>query len=146
MDREWELRAACRSMDPDIWFSKATWSQAKAICLDVCPVREACLEATLAREAETADSLRAGIMAGLTGAQRAKLAKSRRPAAAPTPAEEPEREKPKGGRPLAPCGTRAAYHRHVRNKEPIDPACRDANSRSAISYRATGSTKVPIAL
>lgn len=28
----------------------------------------------------------------------------------------------------APCGTRAAFERHRRNGEPIDPACRDANN------------------
>lgn len=29
-------------------------------------------------------------------------------------------------RPKAPCGTRSAYERHIRNKEPVDPACRKA--------------------
>lgn len=31
-------------------------------------------------------------------------------------------------RPLAPCGTEAAYHRHVRNGEPKDDACRQAHT------------------
>ncbi|MFI2033686.1 WhiB family transcriptional regulator [Streptomyces bottropensis] len=138
MDREWELQASCRSQDPDIWFSKATWTKAKKICLEACPVREECLEAILARESLTADSLRSGIVAGLTGAQRAKLnAKDRAPKAAAQP-------KPPGqGRPIAPCGTKSAYERHRRKREPIDQACRDANSFANREYRRTGSTKVP---
>ncbi|MFM9602725.1 WhiB family transcriptional regulator [Streptomyces turgidiscabies] len=138
--REWELKAACRTEDPDLWFSKKKWRQAQQICREVCPVREECLEAILSRESQTAATLRCGIVAGLTGAQRAKLAASRRPESV---VAEEKPEQPKGGRPLASCGTRSAYDRHVRKKEPIDQACREANSRSAVSYRATGSTKVP---
>ena len=33
---------------------------------------------------------------------------------------------PRGSLP-APCGTRAAYERHRKNHEPIDPECREAN-------------------
>lgn len=138
MDREWESKGICRSHDPEIWFSKTTWAQAKRICMDECPVREECLEAILARESQTPDSLRFGIVAGLTGAQRAKVARR----LAPKPTKP--RTKPVGsGRKLAPCGTPAAYERHRRRKEPIDQACRDANARAGRAYRATGSTKVP---
>lgn len=31
-------------------------------------------------------------------------------------------------KPTAPCGTKPAYDRHLRNKEPIDDACRRANT------------------
>lgn len=142
MDREWELRAACRSQDPDIWFSKGTWTQAKKICLSECPVREECLEATLAREEKTADSLRAGIMAGLTGAQRAELARSRMK---PTPKPEPKRSRtPGAGRQLAPCGTESAYSRHLRKGEPIDQACKDAHAQACRQYRRTGSKAVAV--
>ncbi|MDX3066918.1 WhiB family transcriptional regulator [Streptomyces sp. ND04-05B] len=136
--REWELAAACRNQDPNTWFSKTTWTKAKKICLEACPVREECLEAILARESLTADTLRFGIVAGLTGAQRAKLhATDRSPKAASLP-------KPSGsGRPIAECGTKSAYERHRRNKEPIDQACRDANTLANRLYRRTGSTKVP---
>ncbi|MCW2897805.1 MAG: hypothetical protein JWO67_70 [Streptosporangiaceae bacterium] len=34
------------------------------------------------------------------------------------------------GRPLAPCGTESAYNRHVRKGEPIDDACRRANTKA----------------
>ncbi|MBP5930156.1 WhiB family transcriptional regulator [Streptomyces sp. LBUM 1479] len=133
--REWELQAVCRTEDPNIWFSKTTWTRAKKICLEVCPVREECLEAILARESLTADTLRFGIVAGLTGAQRAKLHAGDR---APKPKAKP----PGPGRPHAPCGTRSAYERHRRKGEPIDQACRDAQALSNREYRRTGSTKV----
>ncbi|MEU9733962.1 WhiB family transcriptional regulator [Streptomyces sp. NPDC048002] len=41
----------------------------------------------------------------------------------------------------APCGTRAAYQRHLRRGEPVDDACRAANARDAGRYRRTGSTR-----
>lgn len=136
--REWELKAVCRSMDPDIWFSKATWTRAKKICMGVCPVREECLEAILARESQTPASLRAGIVAGLTGAQRVKHSDV---AGAAKKAAKPKTPGP--GRPLAPCGTKSAYERHRRKGEPIDQACRDAHALANREYRRTGSTKVP---
>lgn len=34
------------------------------------------------------------------------------------------------GRQLAPCGTAAAYKRHIRRGEPVDAPCRRANKRS----------------
>lgn len=43
-----------------------------------------------------------------------------------TPAADPK---------LAACGTRSAYQRHVRNKEPIDDACRAANTVEAANFR-----------
>ncbi|MFI8300036.1 WhiB family transcriptional regulator [Streptomyces nigra] len=134
MDRDWELLAICRHEDPDIWFSKRTCTLAKKICLNQCPVREECLEATLLREQGLARTDRAGIAAGLTGAQRAAIAKDRG-------------EKPKlpvgsrgPGRPLARCGTRSAYQRHMRLGEPVDDACRAANAAASKDYATTGTT------
>ena len=46
-----------------------------------------------------------------------------------------------GGRKLAECGTHSAYQRHVRNKEPIDDACRAANAAAHARYKRSGSTK-----
>jgi hypothetical protein len=37
---------------------------------------------------------------------------------------------------LAPCGTHAAYRRHRKRREPIDQACRAANSDRTRAYRA----------
>ncbi|MGW4728898.1 WhiB family transcriptional regulator [Streptomyces shenzhenensis] len=138
MDREWELRAACRSMNPDVFFSDASKKEARAIC-DSCPVVDECLDATLKRERGEGRTYQQGIFAGLSGEQRWDLDRARRT----DPDVQPKRHvKPRGsGRKLAKCGTRAAYQRHVRKGEPIDDACRAANARGAVEYRATGSTQ-----
>ncbi|MGW3442218.1 WhiB family transcriptional regulator [Streptomyces sp. NPDC001076] len=160
MEREWELRADCRTVDPDVFFSDARTAKARAkeIC-KACPVREECLEAILSREAHTPASLRTGIVAGLTGAQRAKIAADRQaeqeakaepPRESAPPEQAPQEPKPArqrsaAGRPLAECGTRSAYQRHLQRGEPVDAACRAANARSGVEYRRTGSSKVPAA-
>ena len=38
-------------------------------------------------------------------------------------------------KPPAPCGTKAAYERHLRRKEPVDDACRRANTVSKRQQR-----------
>ncbi|MFG2963541.1 WhiB family transcriptional regulator [Streptomyces sp. NPDC048288] len=158
MEREWELQAACRTVKPDVFFSDARTakSQAKAIC-KACPVREACLDATLERERAVPRALRTGTFAALSGQQRWDLDRARQaaaeeehaaPAERPQEAEQPrqpERRKSAAGRPLAECGTRSAYQRHLQRNEPVDPACRAANARSGVEYRRTGSSKVPAA-
>lgn len=141
-DREWELKALCRTHDPETWFSRKKCAEAKRLCKEECPVREECLEAILAREALTPDSMRSGIVAGLTGAQRATLAAAQR---AEPKSAKPAAKAPGPGRPLAPCGTRSAYQRHLRNREPVDEKCREANAVSAVAYRATGSSQVAAA-
>ncbi|MEV8042410.1 WhiB family transcriptional regulator [Streptomyces griseoluteus] len=121
MEQNWEQESACRNTDPDVFFSQRTVGLAKQTCKD-CPVRLECLEATLAAEADVPKTLRIGIVAALTGAQRWELTKQRRRAAG-TPVKE------RGpGRPKAPCGTESAYQRHSSKGEPIDQACRDAHS------------------
>jgi len=56
---------------------------------------------------------------------------------------EPQPARTKPVRPeskLAPCGTRSAYQRHLRRREPIDEPCRIANTRADRRLRTTGST------
>jgi hypothetical protein len=139
VSREWELRAACRYEDPDLWFSHQHRGEAIAICQS-CPVREECLDAALVREAGVPKTYREGIVAGLSGPQRWRLARQRN-IAAPPPPKEP---KPKYRRrwKIAPCGTDSAYKRHVRNKEPVDEACRIAHAAADRRLRSTGTTKV----
>ncbi|MEH0428800.1 WhiB family transcriptional regulator [Streptomyces stelliscabiei] len=131
--REWELKAACRSVDTDVFFDDGSRAAAMGICSS-CPVREECLTTVLVREKKVPKTYRTGIFAGLTGAQRWALTLQEQGRAAPRKAAAP--------RPLAPCGTRSAYQRHLRNREPIDEACRNANSASGVKYRATGSTRL----
>ncbi|MEU4170977.1 WhiB family transcriptional regulator [Streptomyces sp. NPDC026665] len=78
MEREWELRAACRYTDPDVFSERAFVREAKDICNTVCRVRAECLEAVLDREAGVPKTSRHGIVAGLTGAQRWTLATRRK--------------------------------------------------------------------
>ncbi|MGW0869905.1 WhiB family transcriptional regulator [Streptomyces sp. NPDC002740] len=143
MDREWELQALCRRRDPEQWFSEAKGvkKEAARLCKEMCPVRDECLEAILARESQTADTMRFGIVAGLTGRQRAAIARTRYREQGAVKKKQP---KPKGsGRPLSPCGTEGGYQRHVRKKEPVDRACKDAHALAHRQHRRTGSTKVP---
>ncbi|MFD8049999.1 WhiB family transcriptional regulator [Streptomyces chartreusis] len=150
--RVWEASAACGERDADLWFSRSSWSTAVAICA-ACPVLEPCLAAVLQREKGLPRCRRQGVVAGLTGPQRHDLeraanlsrAQQRRPAQ--RPGEPADRAAPRAPAvsprpPLpAPCGTRAAYQRHLRRGEPVDEACRAANAREAGRYRRTGSTR-----
>jgi len=43
---------------------------------------------------------------------------------------------------LKPCGTQAAYARHVRNGEPTDEACREANRVEGARYRESRRTEL----
>lgn len=57
-------------------------------------------------------------------------------------ADQPPAAYSANGRPFARCGTRSAYQRHVKNKEPIDAACRQANTDAHNRLVRTGTTKV----
>lgn len=140
--RAWEASAACRLQDADLWFSRRSSSRAVAVCA-ACPVLAQCRAAVLTREKGLPECHRDGVIAGLTGPQRYALEHQAdgawaEPAAVPGPPRAPA-PAPRG-RP-APCGTRAAYQRHLRLREPVDEACRLANARSAGRYRRTGTTR-----
>ncbi|KJK40260.1 hypothetical protein UK15_07890 [Streptomyces variegatus] len=145
MTREWELRAACKGVDPEVFFKPQAIGLARQTC-DGCPVRMECLEATLVREAGVAKEFRTGLVAGLTGKQRWKITQQRKAAAKASekpPVKKPQPKKSTRRWNVAPCGTRAAYQRHVRKKEPIDAACREANAAGKREHARTGSTQVP---
>ncbi|MER6191807.1 WhiB family transcriptional regulator [Streptomyces cyaneofuscatus] len=116
----WKTAAACRgAIDDDLWFpdpsDKATTRDAITACL-LCPVRLLCREAAADEERGLGKVSRWGIRGGLTPAQRHAADTSTRASHG------------KGGRQLAPCGTPAAYDRHVRHGEPVDDACRRAHN------------------
>lgn len=73
MNLSWRNRAACRGVDPDIFFpiSDEDAGQAKAICAE-CPVREACLEWALATRE------RDGVWGGATERERRRMIRQRR--------------------------------------------------------------------
>lgn len=138
-ESDWEPRAICRDLDPDLFFEPKERASAKAACAR-CPVTAECLEAVLAREEGLAATSRGGIFAGLTGGQRVAVAKQRGQTK-----PRPKKRTPGPVNSKAPCGTPAAYSRHLRNKEAVDDACREAHNTSRREYRRTGSTKLPAA-
>jgi len=109
----WRDSALCAQTDPELFFPEKDGraSIAKRVCLG-CPVRRECLEYALANDE------RHGIWGGLSEKARRDL-------------------KPRyvGGKPPAPCGTTAAYQRHVRRGEPIDDACREASRATSARRR-----------
>lgn len=75
----WRDRAGCAAHDPRLWFAELggsgdnRYDTARHICRE-CPVREACLEAALAEEAEYVGNFRCGMRGGLTPRERMVLA------------------------------------------------------------------------
>ena len=69
--------ALCAQSDPEVWFPEPGGGNgyaAKKICA-ACAVREACLKEAMTFERGLGAESRSGIWGGLTGTQRAKLAK-----------------------------------------------------------------------
>ncbi|MFF2522476.1 WhiB family transcriptional regulator [Streptomyces liangshanensis] len=126
----WHAAGLCQS-DPDDFFGQNGGSadSARRICTD-CPIRLACLEQAMVAESGLSYSMRAGIWGGLAPRERAardrvrvdvaKLADPKPPKSKPV-----QKQSRGGGRPLAPCGTKAAYERHQRRGEDVDVACRE---------------------
>ncbi|MFF1916199.1 WhiB family transcriptional regulator [Streptomyces sp. NPDC058239] len=148
----WETRAACRGLSPRLFepgpVSNASIAQAeraRAVCAR-CPVQLLCLDDALATEKRDAAADRVGIRGGLDGRERYALQRGHRLPRRPLPIPDDGQEhgerrtyrkgcrcfaccaaetskKPSRRRELAPCGTLAAYQRHLRNGQDIDPAC-----------------------
>ncbi|MFF9844651.1 WhiB family transcriptional regulator [Streptomyces sp. NPDC013740] len=123
---DWRQSAACGRVDPDLMFPDPGNRRAVLAALDVCrgcPVLLPCLDEALNEEGGKTKDSRYGIRGGLTPSQRYVRRRVSRPSV-PDPTPRPHT----GGLPPAPCGTRAAYMRHLRRKEPVDDACREANN------------------
>ena len=73
MKSSWRQNAACRGIDPAIFYppSEEEAEEAKAICA-ACPVRQACLEYALAARE------RDGVWGGATERERRRLVRQRR--------------------------------------------------------------------
>ena len=76
MNLSWRQRAACRGVDPDVFYptSDEEAEVAKAICTQ-CPVREPCLEYALTTRE------RDGVWGGATERERRRLVRQRRKSA-----------------------------------------------------------------
>lgn len=76
MNATWRQRAACKGLDPDVFYpsSDEEADEAKAIC-EICPVRPLCLEHAITfRE-------RDGVWGGLTERERRRVVRQRRKSA-----------------------------------------------------------------
>ncbi|CAN5667993.1 hypothetical protein BH24ACT5_BH24ACT5_30620 [soil metagenome] len=105
VEREpWTTDAACRGLDPDLFFPQrgAPPDQAKAVCAG-CPVRAECLDYALTHHELF------GVWGGTTGKQRRRLRNGRRANAVA-------------------CGTRSGYQTHQNRHEAICDACREASN------------------
>ncbi|HVC25407.1 MAG TPA: WhiB family transcriptional regulator [Acidimicrobiales bacterium] len=76
MNASWRQRAACRGLDPDIFYpvSDEDAEEAKAICAS-CPVHQLCLEHALVHRE------RDGVWGGLTERERRRALRQRRKSA-----------------------------------------------------------------
>ena len=76
MTASWRQRAACRGLDPEIFYpaSDEEAEEAKAICVS-CPVHQLCLEHALAHRE------RDGVWGGLTERERRRVLRQRRKSA-----------------------------------------------------------------
>lgn len=110
MSADWRMAAACRDEDPELHFpvaDRAKAAAAKDVCRR-CPVAKPCLTFALKTRQEY------GIWGGLDERQRAAILRRETRQAG---------RRHGGGRKLAPCGTDAAYRRHVAKGEPVDDLC-----------------------
>jgi WhiB family redox-sensing transcriptional regulator len=73
MNLSWRQHAACRGIDPNIFYpaSDEEAEEAKSICAS-CPVRQACLEYALANRE------RDGVWGGATERERRRIVRQRR--------------------------------------------------------------------
>lgn len=118
-DRGWRARAACRDEDPELFFPPSgapandPWvTEAKRVCAG-CPVMTECLIYAI----ENRDQ---GVWGGTTDEERRRELKRR------------GRIKARGrggGRKPAPCGTDAAYRRHIAKGEWVDDLCAQTRER-----------------
>ena len=101
----WRDRAACIDADPDLFFSERTdrgvYKEALAICAK-CVVREDCLDWAIKKRSDY------GVFGGTTPDERRRIRRRRQ------------------DRARKPCGTVAAYVRHIENKEPACDKCKRA--------------------
>lgn len=76
MNSSWRQRAACRGLDPEIFYPACDEEadEAKATCAE-CPVRQPCLEHALANREHD------GVWGGATERERRRLVRQRRKSA-----------------------------------------------------------------
>lgn len=143
MGAGWEGEAACRGMDPALFYPAKNHleqaERAKAVCAG-CSVRKACLADAMADEQGLGPSAREGVRGGLNGRERyllehGALKRARQPVRKPrvSPGRRPaplDREH----------GTPRGARQHWKYSEPVCEACRDAYNAWQSSHRASWGT------
>ena len=137
----WSTQALCATPkyagQHDLWFPRPSDEKsiraARQICWD-CPVIEACSQQAIANREPS------GVWGGVDEKERRAILR-RQGIRVDCTTDDDDGPVLVGGRPPAECGTRSAYSRHVKKKEPIDDACRQANADADNRLRWTGSTK-----
>lgn len=124
------LRPTCLDYDPEMFFPEGPHrdeiaAQAKRVC-ETCPLQLSCLEDALDEEREAA-GYRFGVRGGTTPRERTMIEMRRKG------------KVPAHMLPSEPCGTLAAYRRHIRNGEATCDACRAVNNAENIARRAVAS-------
>jgi Transcription factor WhiB len=119
----WRTLAVCKGADPNLFQpEKETPREEIALTIatycDACPVKEQCLD-------HAVENNEKGIWGGTTETRRRKMRRAR---GLVIP----------GYRPLQPCGTLAAYRRHIEYGTPICEACDKVSKAKRKSKRAEG--------
>lgn len=134
MNTNWIQNADCRGLDPNLFvperYDHTAIRDAKKICA-TCPVQTECRNYGL--ELHRHIDLD-GIFGGLTKIERLRLLRKE---ALPRRRQSPMRDIRFQPENVKPCGTTAAYARHLRHKEtPCEP-CRQAHALWQWNYRKT---------
>ena len=132
MNNDWIKQAACRGLDPNFFvperYEHAAIRDAKTICA-TCPVQNQCKEEGLRLHRITDLD---GIWGGLTKIERLRILRKED---LPRRRHSPMRDIRFQPENLKPCGTTAAYARHLRHNEPPCEQCRQAHSLWQWDYR-----------
>jgi len=132
MKNEWIKKAACRGLDPNFFvperYDVKTTKEAKKICA-TCPVKNECREYGLnIHRFIDLD----GIFGGLTKIERLRILRKEN---LPRRRQSPMKDIKFRPIDMKPCGTTAAYTRHLRNNETPCPACKQAHALWQWDYR-----------
>ncbi|MFE1451911.1 WhiB family transcriptional regulator [Streptomyces olivaceoviridis] len=143
MTAGWEGKAACRGLNPALFYPDVNHAdqvkRARAVCAE-CPVRRACLTEAMRAEEKLRPSAREGIRGGLTGRERYLLErgalKSARRPVSKARASASKRPLPFDREHGTPRGAR----QHWKYDEPVCDACRDAYNAWQSTHRANWET------
>lgn len=132
MKPDWIKQASCRGLDPNFFvperYDVIAIKEAKKICA-TCPVKDQCREYGL--DVHRKMDLD-GIFGGLTKIERLRILRKEN---LPRRRQSPMKDKKFRPENMRPCGTTAAYARHLRRNEPPCDECRQVHAAWQQEYR-----------